>query len=209
MTSWESVLRHENVKSMTSQGGNASSPARLKESFALFMAKMVVDCAADGANGNLCSHLCTCYGLRLLSTPETAPWATSSLAPCTAPTSRSSTTSPTSYQRYKRQELLSTRLASPWCSWATARSAFPPSSKPMRDSNSQSHSLVLLVPSESGYHGVYDYCTAEYLKQSGCSKTKYLELGKAGIHGRSHIFLMEITASKSSDRQGLHHQDVT
>ncbi|KAF5128272.1 putative secreted lipase [Metarhizium anisopliae] len=62
---------------------------------------------------------------------------------------------------------------------------------PMRDSNSQSHSLVLLVPSESGYYGVYDYCTAEYLKQAGCSKTKHLELGKAGIHGRSHMFLME------------------
>lgn len=62
---------------------------------------------------------------------------------------------------------------------------------PMRDPNSQSHSLVLLVPSESGYHGVYNYCTAEYLKQAGCSKTKHLELGKAGIHGRSHIFLME------------------
>ncbi|KID83422.1 hypothetical protein MGU_09318 [Metarhizium guizhouense ARSEF 977] len=85
----------------------------------------------------------------------------------------------------------------------------PPSSKPMRDSNLQRHSLVLLVRSESGYHGVYGYCTAEHLKQAGYSITKHLELGKAGIHGRSHMFLMENNSDQFSDHQGLHCQDVT
>lgn len=55
---------------------------------------------------------------------------------------------------------------------------------------------ILLVTSESGYHAVYDYCTAEYLKQAGCSKTEHLELAKAGIHGNSHMFFME----KNSDQ---------
>ncbi|TWU71690.1 hypothetical protein ED733_002315 [Metarhizium rileyi] len=55
---------------------------------------------------------------------------------------------------------------------------------------------ILLVTSESGYHSVYDHCTAEYLKQAGCSETEHLELAKAGIHGNSHMFFME----KNSDQ---------
>jgi pimeloyl-ACP methyl ester carboxylesterase len=54
---------------------------------------------------------------------------------------------------------------------------------------------ILLVTSEASYHAVYDYCTAAYLKQAGCSKTEHLELSKAGIHGNSHMFFME----KNSD----------
>jgi pimeloyl-ACP methyl ester carboxylesterase len=54
---------------------------------------------------------------------------------------------------------------------------------------------ILVVTSESGYHDVYDYCTVNYLKQAGCSKTEHLELGKAGIYGNSHMFFME----KNSD----------
>jgi uncharacterized protein (UPF0262 family) len=46
----------------------------------------------------------------------------------------------------------------------------------------------------------YDYCTASYLRQAGCSKTKHVELGVEGIHGNGHMMFME----KNSDRiQGL------
>ncbi|KAK9444548.1 hypothetical protein VB005_01611 [Metarhizium brunneum] len=49
----------------------------------------------------------------------------------------------------------------------------------------------------------------QYPKQAGCSKTKHLELGKAGIHGRSHMFLMENNNDQFGDHQGLHRQGVT
>lgn len=50
---------------------------------------------------------------------------------------------------------------------------------------------ILLVTSEASYHAPYDYCTAKFLKQAGCSKTLHLELGKVGIHGNGHMFFME------------------
>ncbi|POR33810.1 Uncharacterized protein TPAR_06002 [Tolypocladium paradoxum] len=50
---------------------------------------------------------------------------------------------------------------------------------------------ILVVTGEASYHALYDYCTAEYLKQAGCSKTKYLALGDIGIRGNGHMFFME------------------
>jgi pimeloyl-ACP methyl ester carboxylesterase len=50
---------------------------------------------------------------------------------------------------------------------------------------------ILLVTSESGYHAVYDYCTAAYLKQAGCARIEHVELAKVGIRGNSHMFFME------------------
>lgn len=50
---------------------------------------------------------------------------------------------------------------------------------------------ILLVTSESSYHAPYDYCTVNFLKQAGCSKTQHLELGEIGIHGNGHMFFME------------------
>jgi hypothetical protein len=40
-------------------------------------------------------------------------------------------------------------------------------------------------------HHPYDYCTVAFLKQAGCDRADHLELGKAGIHGNSHIMFME------------------
>lgn len=50
---------------------------------------------------------------------------------------------------------------------------------------------ILIVTSEASYHAPYDYCTAEYFKQAGCSRTKHLELGDIGIYGNGHMFFME------------------
>lgn len=50
---------------------------------------------------------------------------------------------------------------------------------------------ILLVTGEASYHAPYDYCTAAFLKQAGCAKTKHLELGQAGIHGNGHLMFME------------------
>ncbi|TLD31595.1 hypothetical protein PspLS_02542 [Pyricularia sp. CBS 133598] len=50
---------------------------------------------------------------------------------------------------------------------------------------------ILLVTGEASYHAPYDYCTAKFLVQAGCEKTKHVELGDAGIHGNGHMFFME------------------
>jgi len=54
---------------------------------------------------------------------------------------------------------------------------------------------IIMLTSEASYHAVYDYCTAAYLKQAGCSEIKHLELAKAGILGNGHMMFME----KNSD----------
>lgn len=50
---------------------------------------------------------------------------------------------------------------------------------------------ILLVTAEASYHAPYDYCTASFLRQAGCSQTEHLELGQAGIHGNGHMMFME------------------
>jgi pimeloyl-ACP methyl ester carboxylesterase len=50
---------------------------------------------------------------------------------------------------------------------------------------------ILVVTAESSYHAVYDYCTVEYLKQGGCSKTEHYELAKMGIRGNGHMLFLE------------------
>lgn len=54
---------------------------------------------------------------------------------------------------------------------------------------------ILVVTAEASYHAPYDYCTARFLAQAGCSKTEHVRLGEAGIHGNGHLFFME----KNSD----------
>lgn len=59
---------------------------------------------------------------------------------------------------------------------------------------------ILIITSESSYHAPYDYCTAAYLKQAGCSLVEHVELAKVGIHGNGHLMFME----KNSDEvQGV------
>ncbi|KAH6606011.1 fusarubin cluster-esterase [Trichoderma cornu-damae] len=70
------------------------------------------------------------------------------------------------------------------------------SSPPPRQLSNLASKPILLVTSEASYHAPYDYCTASYLKQAGCSKTTHLELAKAGIRGNGHLFFME----KNSDQ---------
>ncbi|CRK27727.1 hypothetical protein BN1708_014943 [Verticillium longisporum] len=54
---------------------------------------------------------------------------------------------------------------------------------------------ILLVTAEASYHMPYDYCTVDFLRQAGCSRTRHVELGDEGIHGNGHMFFME----KNSD----------
>jgi pimeloyl-ACP methyl ester carboxylesterase len=65
---------------------------------------------------------------------------------------------------------------------------------PRRLVNLQSKPILILT-AESSYHMPYDYCTADFLRQAGCSKTQHLELGEAGIRGNGHMMFME----KNSD----------
>ncbi|EEY19194.1 conserved hypothetical protein [Verticillium alfalfae VaMs.102] len=54
---------------------------------------------------------------------------------------------------------------------------------------------ILVVTAEASYHMPYDYCTVDFLRQAGCSRTRHVELGDEGIHGNGHMFFME----KNSD----------
>jgi hypothetical protein len=50
---------------------------------------------------------------------------------------------------------------------------------------------VLVVTGEASYHSSYDYCTVNYLRQTGVQVT-YLDLGRVGIHGNGHFAFMEL-----------------
>lgn len=49
---------------------------------------------------------------------------------------------------------------------------------------------VLLLTSESGYHAIYDSCTADFLRQAGVG-VDHVRLEDVGIHGNGHMMFME------------------
>lgn len=49
---------------------------------------------------------------------------------------------------------------------------------------------VLMVTSQSGYHSVYDACSANFLKQAGVP-VKFVSLPDVGILGNGHLMFME------------------
>jgi len=53
---------------------------------------------------------------------------------------------------------------------------------------------VLIDTGEASYHAMYDHCTAMFLRQAGVTHVEFLELGKAGIHGNSHMQFMELNS---------------
>lgn len=52
---------------------------------------------------------------------------------------------------------------------------------------------ILIETGEASYHAMYDHCTSLFLKQAGV-EVEHLELGKAGIHGNSHMQFMELNS---------------
>lgn len=53
---------------------------------------------------------------------------------------------------------------------------------------------VVLVTGEASYHAPYDYCTVEFLKQTGV-QVEWLDLGAMGLRGSGHFLFLE----KNSD----------
>jgi len=49
---------------------------------------------------------------------------------------------------------------------------------------------VLVLTSEASYHAPYDHCTVKYLQQAGI-KPSVIRLADVGIHGNSHVMMME------------------
>ena len=49
---------------------------------------------------------------------------------------------------------------------------------------------VLVLTSEASYHAPYDHCTVKYLQQAGI-KTSVIRLADIGIHGNSHVMMLE------------------
>ncbi|KAI7082619.1 alpha/beta-hydrolase [Hortaea werneckii] len=50
---------------------------------------------------------------------------------------------------------------------------------------------ILLVTTQASYHAPYDYCTAKYYQQAGCSKAEHLHLPDAGVYGNGHMVFLE------------------
>src|SRR5580658_9499319 len=49
---------------------------------------------------------------------------------------------------------------------------------------------ILVLTSEASYHAPYDHCTVSYLRQAGVKPT-YIRLADLGIHGNSHVMMLE------------------
>jgi uncharacterized metal-binding protein len=49
---------------------------------------------------------------------------------------------------------------------------------------------ILVLSSEASYHAPYDHCTVKYLQQAGVKPT-YIKLAELGIHGNSHVMMLE------------------
>jgi pimeloyl-ACP methyl ester carboxylesterase len=56
---------------------------------------------------------------------------------------------------------------------------------------------VLVVTSEASYHAPYDHCTVNYLRQAGV-QASWLKLAEHGIHGNSHVMMMEKNSKQIS-----------
>lgn len=50
---------------------------------------------------------------------------------------------------------------------------------------------ILLLTTQASYHAPYDYCTAKYYQQAGCSKAEHLHLPDAGVYGNGHMVFLE------------------
>jgi pimeloyl-ACP methyl ester carboxylesterase len=49
---------------------------------------------------------------------------------------------------------------------------------------------ILVLTSEASYHAPYDHCTVKYLEQAGVKPT-FIRLADRGIHGNSHVLMLE------------------
>jgi pimeloyl-ACP methyl ester carboxylesterase len=49
---------------------------------------------------------------------------------------------------------------------------------------------ILVLSSEASYHAPYDHCTVKYLQQAGV-KPAFIRLADRGIHGNSHMLMVE------------------
>ena len=58
---------------------------------------------------------------------------------------------------------------------------------------------VLVVTSEASYHAPYDHCTVKYLRQAGV-QAAWLKLAEHGIHGNSHVMMMEKNSRAIADQ---------
>jgi pimeloyl-ACP methyl ester carboxylesterase len=58
---------------------------------------------------------------------------------------------------------------------------------------------VLVVTSEASYHAPYDHCTVKYLRQAGV-EAAWLKLAEHGIHGNSHVMMMEKNSRAIADQ---------
>jgi pimeloyl-ACP methyl ester carboxylesterase len=62
--------------------------------------------------------------------------------------------------------------------------------EPARQLPNLTHTPILIVTSDAGYHSAYDHCTSEYLTQAGVENT-HVYLGDVGIHGNGHMMMIE------------------
>jgi len=56
---------------------------------------------------------------------------------------------------------------------------------------------ILVLTTEASYHAPYDHCTVKYLEQAGVKPT-YIRLADRGIHGNSHVLMLEKNNKESA-----------
>jgi pimeloyl-ACP methyl ester carboxylesterase len=56
---------------------------------------------------------------------------------------------------------------------------------------------ILVLTSEASYHAPYDHCTVKYLEQAGVKPT-FIRLADAGVHGNSHVLMLENNNKESA-----------
>ena len=56
---------------------------------------------------------------------------------------------------------------------------------------------ILVLTGEASYHAPYDHCTVKYLEQAGV-KPSYIRLADRGIHGNSHVLMLEKNNKESA-----------
>jgi pimeloyl-ACP methyl ester carboxylesterase len=56
---------------------------------------------------------------------------------------------------------------------------------------------ILVLSAEASYHAPYDHCTVKYLQQAGLKPT-FIRLADRGVHGNSHVLMMERNNKESA-----------
>jgi len=71
--------------------------------------------------------------------------------------------------------------------------------EPARKWPNLAHIPVLTVTSETSWHGIFDDCTVDFLRQAGLT-VNFVRLQDVGIHGNGHMMFMELNSDEIAEK---------